>query len=792
MRPYKKQSRSDNAIQLTQSQIENSPKHSFDWKIKLVMVLFSVILATNLMPKIASADDELNNANTVSGVTEAGSENSLANEPNANIESGTSVTQAEPETGSRSDYESDSTTGDSSDGELPEDENNTQDGDVEPDNSDHDSTTIQDPTKDQDETDEDLSATEVEQLEESEEVYHQYYVNPPTMPGSSGISLLELSGAPPASIIVQVTLNPPDLGYSIVGNHYGYHSVEWLDVAEHGFTSKRNSVAISSGYTGNDWLYGVTGNDEFNAEFAANSTVHCIDPGKTAPFPGGDNTRDIVMGYYGETHIDNQPYCLYWGSSTFNYDPSFDYNGGAGPQRMGLFVAIPRSFDVTLLKRDVDTQQPVADTEFTLLKYPVSFQNGAITTDTTSITADDPAWLDQGRLTTNTSGLVTFSSLSYGYYQLIESRPNPLYMSYEESGGTARFVKIDRYSTPELQVFEDELIYIGVEVYKNTISLTSAAFSTSKTDSTNINNTGAELYHYDLYFRSTSNVRVDELTIVDPLENASSGQVRVIEVYTPVVFGDSDGYFNLWYQTNRTDSSTKYSEESALSSNPHNPNNPGQTQVWPSTGWQLWRAKLPTTSSVALKVADLGLAEGEYISALRYEYGSVERGFTNLNGGLSTTQSNKSSKPAAINWEPQPSDRFYSAAAASAAGLKPATYMVACPEAMLPPSTISSSVYANIARNYVLTDYDFDDVQTQVIEPFELAVKPYEPNEGKTASHTSPVIHVPHTGDLLGQQLWVNCAMALVVGGFMLVSSRRPGRATSRRLEDRSEEKKDD
>ena len=792
MRAYKKQTRPKTAIFLAQSYSTAARKPDIDWRLKLVMVLFSVVLACSLMPKFASADDEASNTNTVVSASEEGGSENTSDNSTTNSAQQALDAQAEPE--SSSDSKPDTTlAGDTSSGDQQNSESEGFGDDAE------DLSIDQDPDADTDESGQDEQATEDQQTEDIDSAEnaeniaaHQYYVNPPVM-ANSGISTLEFTGTPPASISVQVTLTPPDLGYSIVGNLYGYYSAEWLEVAEHGFTSERNSVVITSGYSGNDWLYGVTGDDEFNAEFAANSTVHCIDPGKTAPFPGGNNTRDFVMDYYGVQHINNVPYCLYWGSSTFNYDPNFDYNSGAGPQRMGLFVAIPRSFDIPVVKRDAATEQAVADTEFTLLKYPVSLQDGVITTNTSNIASNDLAWQQQGSLTTDASGKVTFTKLSYGYYQLIESRPNPLYMSYEESGGAAHFIKIDRYSTPEVQVFEDELIYIGVEVYKNTISLTSAAFRTNQTDNTIINNTGAELYHYDLYFRSTSNVRVDELTIIDPLENASSNQVRVIEVYTPIVFGDTDGYFNLWYQTNRTDSSTSYSNESALSSNPHNPNNPNQTQVWPSTGWQLWQAKLSTTSSTALSVADLGLSDGEYISALRYEYGSVERGFTNLNGGLTTTQSNKSSKPAAIDWQPQPADRFYSAAAANATGLKPATYMVSCPEAMLPPSTISSSVYANIARNYVLTDYDFDDVHTRVIEPFELAVRPYEPDAGKTVSHyTKPVVHLPSTGDLLGQHLWVNCAVLLSMGCFMLVSSRRLINTEKRRFKNRSEEKKDD
>jgi LPXTG-motif cell wall-anchored protein len=255
-------------------------------------------------------------------------------------------------------------------------------------------------------------------------------------------------------------------------------------------------------------------------------------------------------------------------------------------------------------------------------------------------------------------------------------------------------------------------------------------------------------------------------------------------LFTPVAWGDSDGFFNLWYKTNLTDGSLTYSDVSATSTNPVNPNNPDMAQVWPSTGWQLWQANLPTTASTNLKVSELGLAEGEHITALRFEYGSVEIGFTTLNGSLTALQSDKpSGRSTSIDWTPLPTDRFYSAEAALASGLRPATYLVTCPQGLLPPEVISSSVSAHIARNLVLTEEDSDDVATTVIQPFTLPPDDYAPRSENSIAHwqspysygpyTSPRLPLPRTGDASTLMLGLVGITALLAGSKVLAGAYR-------------------
>ncbi|MCL1830759.1 MAG: hypothetical protein FWG21_04935, partial [Oscillospiraceae bacterium] len=163
--------------------------------------------------------------------------------------------------------------------------------------------------------------------------------------------------------------------------------------------------------------------------------------------------------------------------------------------------------------------------------------------------------------------------------------------------------------------------YISCEVYKDTIKLTSAAYR-SLPNQEGFYNVGLEdeRYRYDVAFRSTSNIPADEFVLDDPLENIGKlNQVYLEELWTPIVFGDEDGLFNVWFKTNTT--SSTYQHPSLNNTN----------GAFPNTGYRLWKENLSTEVRNHLKVSDLGLAKGEYITALRFEYGAIEVGFTCMN-----------------------------------------------------------------------------------------------------------------------------------------------------------------
>jgi hypothetical protein len=429
-----------------------------------------------------------------------------------------------------------------------------------------------------------------------------------------------------------------------------------------------------------------------------------------------------------------------------------------------------------VLKLDKDTNEPVSDTEFSLYRE-TTFGSGS--------------WELVEVLVTDKNGRALLSPIIQGSYKLVETCPNPAYKSCEESGeeGT-RFFTIDETSTSELQVFYDEKIQLSCEIYEDTINITSAGFRTSDEDYLRVENVGSESYHYTLDFRSTSNVRADEFTVVDSLESVVTGNVRLQELFTPIARGDSDGYFNLWYQTNYTDITKIYSLVNAMSTNPFNANNPDKEQRWSSVGWMLWRADIPTTETLRLTVQDLGLAANEYITALRFEYGSVEVGFTTRDACRQALQISKELKPTISDWnvdketseqqgqqpevEDEGKEEGVPPLSVASSELRPATYLVTCSTALLPPAMIRDMAVVNIARNVVLSDVDRDAVRTTVIEPFMVSTSSTPPTDLTTLDGFGEprTGYLPSTGDSVATIGWI-LAILLSLSVYVFALRRR-------------------
>ncbi|MDR2156216.1 MAG: Cys-Gln thioester bond-forming surface protein [Clostridiales Family XIII bacterium] len=321
----------------------------------------------------------------------------------------------------------------------------------------------------------------------------------------------------------------------------------------------------------------------------------------------------------------------------------------------------------SVTKRQTGGDVPVPDTEFRLDR----FISGA--------------WQAAGEGTTDAAGKLVFPGLGAGTWRITETRPNPNYATGGESGQSpVRQFTLGDAATDEIQIFENDLIAVSVEVDKDTIQRTSAAYA-SLPGKEGFDNVGRELYRYDVDYRSTSSVRADELTVDDPLEAVSEGQIRLEKLWTPVSWGDTDGKMNIWYRTNLTDDGTVYDAACATDTNPENANNPGRTPVWPNTGYRLWARDVPTAQRTALDAASLGLAEGEYITAVRYEHGSAEKGFTTKNYAdvslndidyAAVAAGEASEDDFTVDWTPRESDIFFAAGALDATGLMPATYLV--------------------------------------------------------------------------------------------------------------------
>jgi len=434
------------------------------------------------------------------------------------------------------------------------------------------------------------------------------------------------------------------------------------------------------------------------------------------------------------------------------------------------------NYRIEILKTDKDTHAPVADTEFTILKYPVIISNGVITSNLSLITADDPAWVEIARTTTDSNGKAIFSGLPYGYYMLEETRPNPLYASYRESGGGDRFVVLDRYTTNEVQVFEDEIIQVSCEVYKKTIALTSSALDGTNEDTSS--NVGGEEYLYRFGARSTSNVWVDEFIIVDDLSYVSSLGYRMTTLWTGTSPAgmDFDNKMAVLYKTNKTDPDEPVIfSYNPLSANPDNPNNPDREMVYSNeSGWRIWAEELSTTTQVRLDVADLNLAEDEYIVALKIVYGGVVKGFYTGKGWQTeddphTIQAFQTVNLLEASLDEPMEDWWYAVVATQ--GLR-------SQDEMGNETIMKGSIQADIARNNgILTDSDTDAVETRVITPFSYPTMSLGlvgiPMSGNIPPSTGTGF--PRTGDRWA--LPAICAAALLSGVALTATSMRRRRA---------------
>ncbi|HBT96005.1 MAG TPA: hypothetical protein DEB24_08045 [Coriobacteriia bacterium] len=435
-----------------------------------------------------------------------------------------------------------------------------------------------------------------------------------------------------------------------------------------------------------------------------------------------------------------------------------------------------KKLDINVQKTDKDTHEPLADTEFTVYSYPVTLKSGAVTSDVTAIKTDDPAWREVARVVTDKDGKATFANLPFGYYQLKETRAHPNYADYEESGGAPRFVKLDKYSTNETQVFENMAIQVAVEVYKKTIAITSSGLDGTGQQAGN--NVGTEEYLYHFGARSNSNVWVDEFIITDDLSYVTTKGYRMTTLWTGTSPADMDfdNKMAVLYKTNMTSADERVVFKSnPLAANPHNPNNPNKNMTFSNTpGWRIWAEGLSTTHQTRLDVSDLALNDGEYITGLKIVYGGVAKEFFSGRGWLE---------------EEDPHTVKTLAGSTIAAPIEHWSYSVVATEGLLPvdefgdETIMKGTVTADLARNDgVLKDNDNDAVETRVIEPF------YYPTKSNGIVGTPPLSDgfpsstpyaksgggLPRTGQSI---MPVVAVVSLVIAGFAMIL---PGRRRKR------------
>lgn len=234
-------------------------------------------------------------------------------------------------------------------------------------------------------------------------------------------------------------------------------------------------------------------------------------------------------------------------------------------------------------------------------------------------------------------------ALAPGKYTLTEQRTPTAYDQAES-------IEFEVRKTGEVQTVTmyDSPISISGEIDKRQeIADPTAKDTDANGDGLNTAETKASddgSYAYTIDFRSTSNTWTDEFTVEDDLTAAVDGRAQLTSITTPQSLEDYDGKMNVWYRTDKTPDD--YIDESGANATLSD----GHENPWLSdeataptlgedgravdfTGWKLWRADVPTTEATELAVADLGLEEGEHVTAIRFEYGRVEQGFTTRDGG---------------------------------------------------------------------------------------------------------------------------------------------------------------
>ena len=234
-------------------------------------------------------------------------------------------------------------------------------------------------------------------------------------------------------------------------------------------------------------------------------------------------------------------------------------------------------------------------------------------------------------------------ALAPGKYTLTEERTPTTYDQAEsiefEVKKTGEVQTVTMYDSPiSISGEIDKRQEIADPVAKDTV----ANGDGQNTAETKASNDGS--YAYTIDFRSTSNTWTDEFTVEDDLTAATDGRAQLTSITTPQALEDHDGKMNVWYRTDKTP------EDHVDGSGANATLTDGHKNPWLSdeataptlgedgravdfTGWKLWRADVPTAEATELSVADLDLPDDEHVTAIRFEYGRVEAGFTTRDGG---------------------------------------------------------------------------------------------------------------------------------------------------------------
>lgn len=280
---------------------------------------------------------------------------------------------------------------------------------------------------------------------------------------------------------------------------------------------------------------------------------------------------------------------------------------------------------ITVSKRDITNEKEVPGAELSILD-----SEGAVMASWTSTTEEH-----------------RIDMLQPGSYTLVETMtPN----TYDEATSVA--FTVEETGAVQRVVMYDEPIHITGELDKrqevadpiNPLAEADALASEGGTNRAPVRNSADGSYRYSIDFRNTSNTWVDEFTVTDTIDAAEQGLATLTGITTPVATGDYDGFLNIWYQTNLTplDYIDQRGANATRSDGHENPwldhesvvvviGDDGRRLGY--HGWKLWAEHVDAAEATDLSVDNLALADGEHVTAVRFEYGRVEEGFTTKAAG---------------------------------------------------------------------------------------------------------------------------------------------------------------
>ncbi len=388
---------------------------------------------------------------------------------------------------------------------------------------------------------------------------------------------------------------------------------------------------------------------------------------------------------------------------------------------------------ITVNKTDIDSGAPLSGAVFDLYAVPAEYltiADGAVSVSGDFDATNTDNWTHVETLTTDEYGVVRFNRLPFGVYRVIETEAPAHYMTETRTQNADETIVhdliIDALHESAALSIADKRVDIAVEIYEKTIEVTSAAFD--GTEYGLASNVGEEEYIYHVGTANDSSVDTDRFILTTPMNDINDHGLRVTRVWTGTATGDFDGTAMLRYQT-------------AL-----------------SEGWVDW-VEVDLSESAQHDVEDLGLAEGDYITALQADFGPVASDFH------SGTEYGD--------------DHDWCFAVVATEALTPD----------VPPITNSSTAYTalDVSPTTTIDCEAVAEVETRVIEPFTMEDSGKEP---VVVTETNPVVipggSLPTTGDPNAGKLTnlgvvaVGSGVVALIAGVVLIAGARCGRKSRR------------